>query len=97
MNAITIVLAVFRRLSRRLYVSSALLVAVLIGSAAPAGAQTVAISADPMNTTFGGASAANGNSLNIGVTFHVSGAGIEVFQLGAFDWQADGLAIRGGP
>ena len=55
-----------------------------------AHAQTVAFTNDPVATTYGGASD-NGPGLNIGVTFNVSGAGIEVFQLGAFDWQGDGL------
>lgn len=56
-----------------------------------ASAQTVAFTNDPVATAYGGASD-NAPGLNIGNTFNVSGAGIEVFQLGAFDWQGDGLA-----
>lgn len=59
-------------------------------SASPAGAQIVAFTNNPVTTTYGGASD-NPPGLNIGDTFNVSGAGIEVFQLGAFDYQGDGL------
>jgi fibronectin-binding autotransporter adhesin len=52
----------------------------------------VAYTADPVNTPYGGASAANGDNLNIGHTFFVNGAGIEVFQLGFFDYQDEPLA-----
>jgi fibronectin-binding autotransporter adhesin len=64
------------------------MMAVLLLSSA--SAQIVAFTNDPVATTYGGASD-NPPGLNIGVTFNVSGAGIEVFQLGAFDWQGDGL------
>ena len=68
-----------------------LAIAGLISLAAPAGAQTLAFFNDPVATTLGGASG-NPPALNIGNTFHVTGAGITVYQLGTFDWQGDGLA-----
>ncbi len=64
--------------------------AMLLSCAAAVNAQVAAFTNNPVTTTYGGASD-NGPGLNIGVTFHVSSAGIEVFQLGAFDWQGDGL------
>ncbi|HEX4265844.1 MAG TPA: autotransporter-associated beta strand repeat-containing protein [Verrucomicrobiae bacterium] len=79
--------AVLRDSTRRIVFSLAL----LLSLAAAAGAQTIAYFADPVATSFGGASG-NPPALNIGNTFHVTGAGITVFQLGAFDWQGDGLA-----
>jgi autotransporter-associated beta strand protein len=51
--------------------------------------QTVAYTAN-VNTTYGGAS--TGNTLNMGQIFAVNGAGIEVFQLGFFDYQNHPLA-----
>ncbi len=87
MNAITTVLKAARYSSRRAVIALAL----LAGGMATTSAQTVAFTNNPVATTYGGASD-NGPGLNIGDTFTVSGAGIEVFQLGAFDWQGDGLA-----
>jgi len=66
--------------------------AVMVGLAGSASAQVVGYFADPYITIYGGASGANGNHLNIGNTFNVTGGGITVYQLGAFDWQGDGLA-----
>ena len=87
MNAITVV----SRCSVRNILSTVILApVVLFGWGASANAQTVAFTNNPVATTYGGASD-NGPGLNIGVTFTVTGAGIEVFQLGAFDWQGDGL------
>jgi fibronectin-binding autotransporter adhesin len=63
---------------------------VTLWSAASASAQIVGFTNNPVTTTYGGASD-NPPGLNIGCTFNVSGAGIQVFQLGAFDWQGDGL------
>src|ERR1700677_3619026 len=63
----------------------------LSGLCSTAGAQTVAYTADPVNTSYGGASG-NSPGLNIGHTFYVSGAGIEVFQLGFFDYTNEALA-----
>jgi autotransporter-associated beta strand protein len=67
--------------------------AALIGLTATAGAQTVAYTAN-VNTSYGGASTGNGYSstLNMGQIFSVKGAGIEVFQLGFFDYQNHPLA-----
>jgi hypothetical protein len=95
MNAITTIHAVLRRSGPSIISSLALAFlaggAVLI-PAASASAQVVGYFADPHITVYGGASGANGNHLNIGNTFNVSGGGITVYQLGAFDWQGDGLA-----
>ena len=87
MNAIPVV----SRCSVRTIISPlALIAAVFLGWGFSTQAQTVAFTNNPVTTTYGGASD-NGPGLNIGVTFTVTGAGIEVFQLGAFDWQGDGL------
>ena len=67
-------------------------ITVMAGLTASASAQVIGYFADPYITVYGGASGANGNHLNIGNTFNVTGAGITVYQLGAFDWQGDGLA-----
>ena len=94
MNAITAIHAVLRRSGRRNISSLALALlagGTLLVPAVPARAQVVGYFADPYITTFGGASGANGNHLNIGNTFNVTGTGITVYQLGAFDWQGDGL------
>jgi hypothetical protein len=50
---------------------------------------TVAYTADPIQTAFGGA--ANNSGLNIGHKFVVSGAGITIYHLGVFDYQGNGL------
>ncbi len=64
----------------------------MLVSPASASAQVIGYYADPVLTIYGGASGANGNHLNIGNTFNVIGTGITIYQLGAFDWQGDGLA-----
>ena len=64
-------------------------IAMLVCLVAPAGAQTVANTAN-VNTTYGGASTSG--PLNMGQIFQVNGAGIEVFQLGFFDYQNHPLA-----
>src|SRR4051812_39555479 len=51
---------------------------------------TIAYTVDPKSAQFG--AAANNGGLNIGHNFTVSGAGIQIFHLGAFDYQANGLA-----
>ncbi len=51
---------------------------------------TIAYTADPAMARFGGA--ANNDGLNIGHKFTVNGLGITIFDLGVFDYQADGLA-----
>jgi hypothetical protein len=84
MNTITTISAVLRRSGRRIISSLAL--ALL---AASASAQTVGFTAGP-GATYGGA-ANNPPGLNIGNTFSVSGAGIEVFQLGVFNLGGAGL------
>ncbi|MGA2868384.1 MAG: hypothetical protein ABSF34_04385, partial [Verrucomicrobiota bacterium] len=66
--------------------------AVLGGLAASARAQVVGYFADPNMAIYGGASGANGNNLNIGNTFNVTGAGITVYQLGAFAFTNKALA-----
>ena len=67
--------------------------AVLVCLGASVGAQTVGFTADPVNTTRGTyQDAANGGVLNIGRTMTVSGSGIEVLQLGVYDYQSDGMA-----
>ncbi len=66
--------------------------AVLGGLAASVRAQVVGYFADPNMAIYGGASGANGNNLNIGNTFNVTGAGITVYQLGAFAFTNKALA-----
>ncbi|MGA2246924.1 MAG: autotransporter-associated beta strand repeat-containing protein [Verrucomicrobiota bacterium] len=97
MNSINTFFApeVFRHAGRRVF-SSVALVLLACGAAltfaASASAQVVGYFSDPLDTTYGGASGANGNALNIGNTFNVTGSGITVYQLGAFNWLGDGLA-----
>ena len=92
MNAITTV----HGRSRPRIISSLALTLLACGAvlipAASASAQVVGYFADPYLAIYGGASGANGNNLNIGNTFNVTGAGITVYSLGAFDYQGDGLA-----
>jgi len=76
----------------KLMIKTLMAMAVMAGLAASASAQVAGYFADPYITVYGAASGANGNHLNIGNTFNVSGAGITVYQLGVFDWQGDGLA-----
>jgi hypothetical protein len=67
-------------------------VAVMGSLAASARAQVVGYFADPNMAIYGGASGANGNNLNMGNTFNVTGAGITVYQLGAFAFTNKALA-----
>jgi len=76
----------------KLMIKTLMAITVMAGLTASASAQVIGYFADPYITVYGGASGANGNHLNIGNTFNVTGAGITVYQLGAFDWQGDGLA-----
>jgi fibronectin-binding autotransporter adhesin len=73
----------------KLMIKTLMATAVLVALAASASAQTVAYTAN-VNTSYGGAS--TGNTLNMGQIFSVNGAGIEVFQLGFFDYQNHPLA-----
>ena len=50
---------------------------------------TIAYTADPRSAQYGGA--ANNSGLNIGHTFTVTGGGIQIQQLGVFDYQGNGL------
>jgi hypothetical protein len=88
-NAITTIPTVLGRFGPRIISSLALALlvcgAVLI-PAASASAQTVAYTAN-VNTT----DDQFNNQLNMGHIFSVSGAGIEVFQLGFFDYQNESL------
>ena len=61
--------------------------AVMLGLVASAGAQTVAYTA-----TAGTSGNPGIPAINMGHTFYVSGSGIEVFQLGFFDYQGNPLA-----
>ena len=54
--------------------------------------QTVGFTADTTQEQYGNYQNANGGLLNIGRQMTVTGSGIEVFQLGFFDYQSDGLA-----
>ena len=85
MNKPTTVPAVFRRSVRRIISLPTLAVAVLAGLAVSASAQVIGFTADPVATTYGTYQTANGGLLNIGRSMTVTGAGIEVFQLGVFD------------
>ena len=73
----------------KLMIKTLVATAVLFALAASASAQTVAYTAN-VNTSYGGAS--TGNTLNMGQIFSVNGAGIEVFQLGFFDYTNHPLA-----
>ena len=75
--------------SASLMIKTLITLVVMVGLAASASAQTVGFTAGP-GATYGGA-ANNPPGLNIGNTFSVSGAGIEVFQLGAFNLGGAGL------
>jgi autotransporter-associated beta strand protein len=55
-------------------------------------AQTVGFTADTTQEQYGTYQNFNGGLLNIGRQMTVTGGGIEVFQLGFFDYQGDGLA-----
>ena len=92
MNAITTILAVLHRSVGRIISSLAPAIAVLAIMAAPAGAQILGFTADPVATTYGTYQTANGGLVNIGRTMTVTGSGIEVFQLGVFDYQGEPLA-----
>jgi len=91
MNAITPIRAVLRGSPRRFFSALALAGSFFVGLAGPAGAQIIGFTADPVNTQYGTYADSNGGHLNIGRDMTVSGAGIEVFQLGVYDYQSDGL------
>src|SRR5947208_12550656 len=63
-------------------------VAALIAFAYSGNAQTVGFTAD-INGPFGGAG--NNGGLNIGHTFSVGGNGIQVYELGVYDFGGNGL------
>jgi autotransporter-associated beta strand protein len=74
--------------SAKLMIKTLMAIAALVGLAASASAQTVAYDAS------GGAGNPNNgfnNNLNMGHFFYVSGAGIEVSQLGFFDYNGESL------
>jgi len=75
-------------------VSTMMAIAVLAFLAATASAQSIGFTTDPVGTQYG-TYADNGGAtggLNIGRPMTVTGAGIEVFQLGVFDFGTNGLA-----
>lgn len=78
----------------RLVIKAIIAMAAVVGLAASAGAQIMGFTADPTNTQYGTYADNGGASggLNIGRTMAVSGGGIEVFQLGVYDFNSDGLA-----
>jgi autotransporter-associated beta strand protein len=96
MNAITTILAVLRHSAGRIISSVAPTITVLAIMVAPAGAQIIGFTCDPTTTQYGTyQNTANNGVLNIGRTMTVSGSGIEVFQLGVFNYitnEVDGLA-----
>ena len=69
-------------------------IAVLALFAASASAQIIGFTADPTATQYGtyADNGGAGGGLNIGRTMTVTGAGIEVYQLGVFDFGTNGLA-----
>jgi autotransporter-associated beta strand protein len=69
-----------------------LAMAVLAGLAATASAQIVGFTANTAAEQYGSYQTANGGLLNIGRAMTVSGSGIEVFELGVFDYQGEPLA-----
>jgi autotransporter-associated beta strand protein len=77
-----------------LLIKTIMAMAVFVGLAASASAQTVGFTADPINTQYGTYADNGGASggLNIGRNMVVSGTGIEVLQLAVYDYQSDGLA-----
>jgi autotransporter-associated beta strand protein len=75
--------------SAMLMIKTLMAMAVMVGLTASATAQTVAYTANAL-TSYGGASTSG--PLNMGQIFQVNGAGIEVFQLGFFDYQGQPLA-----
>jgi len=66
--------------------------ALLIGLAASAGAQIVGFTANTAAEQYGTYQTFNGGLLNIGRAMTVSGSGIEVLELGVFDYQGEPLA-----
>ena len=93
MNKPTTVPAVLRRSAQRIIFLPILAIAVLVGLAVSASAQTVGFTTDTNAEQYGTYQNAAGGLLNIGRQMTVTGAGIEVFQLGIFDYQSDGLAV----
>jgi len=91
MNAITSFRAILRGGARSAIPSLALASALIASLVTHAGAQIVGFTADAANTQYGTYADANDGHLNIGRNLAVAGAGIEVFQLGVFDYQSDGL------
>ena len=87
MNAITTIPAVLRGSARRIISSLAL--ALLSASAS---AQTVGFTANTAAEQYGTYQTDNGGLLNIGRAMTVSGSGIEVLELGVFDYQGEPLA-----
>jgi autotransporter-associated beta strand protein len=87
MNATTAMLADLHRSAGRIISSLAL--ALL---AASASAQTVGFTANTAAEQYGTYQTDNGGLLNIGRAMTVSGSGIEVFQLGVFDYHGEPLA-----
>jgi autotransporter-associated beta strand protein len=73
-------------------ISTMMAMAVFVLFAASASAQSISFTTDTTAEQYGDYQNANGGLLNIGRTMTVTGAGIEVFQLGVFDYQSDGLA-----
>jgi autotransporter-associated beta strand protein len=73
-------------------ISTMMVIAVFVLFAASASAQSISFTTDTTAEQYGDYQNANGGLLNIGRTMTVTGAGIEVFQLGFFDYQSDGLA-----
>jgi hypothetical protein len=69
-------------------------IAVLVLYTASASAQIIGFTADPTATQYGtyADNGGAGGGLNIGRTMTVTGAGIEVYQLGVFDFGTNGLA-----
>jgi autotransporter-associated beta strand protein len=82
-------------LGRNLPVSLAFAVVAFFFWAVSAGGQSIGFTADPVATQYGTYADNGGASggLNIGRTMTVTGAGIEVFQLGVFDFGTNGLAM----
>ena len=78
--------------SAKLMIKTLMAMAVMVGLAASASAQVVGFTADPSTTTYGTYQTFNGGLLNIGRFMTVSGSGIEVFQLGVYDYQGEPLA-----
>ena len=81
-----------RTKAAKLMIKTLMAMAILVGLASSASSQVIGFTANTAAEQYGTYQTANGGLLNIGRAMTVSGSGIEVFQLGVFDYQGEPLA-----